>query len=534
MQPVNKTVRRGVFRDCLKAMFTPLVLLSASNLLARLLSVLTASVFGDFADAVFAMDRSIGLRSVLILAVCILATVVLAPAVSMLGNFSMLRNALRHDNVIFGRFLRQDMQKALEGDLGELQYQLEDAPNDLRIYWINIMSQALALPIGWAYLLWRAGSISWLLTGVMIAVSLLKLAVSAFFQKRIARDDAAEKAYHAARRACETDVTRKPWLVRLWGLKLPLLGRINALFDEYYRKTAVPSLKTKVVTEQTPRFIDTLAALILFGAGALCVSHGAISPGNLAAMIAFLPVTQALLANLSEIVENYPRMMNAANRVGAFCCAEEKDSGRDVGRFESIIGRNVCFRYGETLALRDASFSIRRGDKVRLAGENGSGKSTLVKILCGLLRDYDGEILLNGVDLKDVNLLRWRRRIAYAPQNPYLFEASVRENIVLGNDSLPRERVDELMRGFSIQHLADKPISMNAELSGGEKQKISILRALLRDSDVLILDEPTNHLDAQSVDFLRQCLANDGRTVLVIAHSTALDGVLSRTIRVGG
>ena len=161
-------------------------------------------------------------------------------------------------------------------------------------------------------------------------------------------------------------------------------------------------------------------------------------------------------------------------------------------------------------------------------------KSTLVKILCGLLRDYDGEILLNGVDLKDVNLLRWRRRIAYAPQNPYLFEASVRENIVLGNDSLPRERVDELMRGFSIQHLADKPISMNAELSGGEKQKLSILRALLRDSDVLILDEPTNHLDAQSVDFLRQCLESDGRTVLGIAHGAALDGVLSRTIRVGG
>lgn len=109
----------------------------------------------------------------------------------------------------------------------------------------------------------------------------------------------------------------------------------------------------------------------------------------------------------------------------------------------------------------------------------------------------------------------------------------MRENVVLGNDSLPRERVDELMRGFSIQHLADKPISMNAELSGGERQKLSILRALLRDSDVLILDEPTNHLDAQSVDFLRQCLESDGRTVLVIAHSTALDGVLSRTIRVG-
>lgn len=90
------------------------------------------------------------------------------------------------------------------------------------------------------------------------------------------------------------------------------------------------------------------------------------------------------------------------------------------------------------------------------------------------------------------------------------------------------------MRGFSIEYLADKPISMHAELSGGEKQKISILRALLRDSDVLILDEPTNHLDAQSVEFLGQCLANDSRTVLVIAHSCALDGVLSRTIRIGG
>lgn len=530
MQQYDKRIRREVFRDCAEAMFLPLMMIAIGNLLTELLYVLTASIFGDFADAVFAMDTSIGLRNVLFLALCILATAVFVPVFGMFGNFVMLRNALRHDNTIFGRFLQGDMQKVLASDLGEIQYQLEDAPNDLRIYWVNILGQMLALPIGWAYLLYRAGQISWLLTAIMVAVSLLKLAVSFFLRKRIAIGDKAEQAYNATRRAYETDITRKPYLIKLWGLKLPLLNRIDDLFRRYYKETAASYIRTKVGTEQLPLFIDTLTALILFAAGAINVAQGTISPGELAAMIAYLPVAQALLTNISEIIENYPLMINAANRVSEFYRGAEADSGDTVSRFESIVGENIRFRYSDIPVLDGAHFSIRRGDKVRITGENGSGKSTLVKILCGLLKNYDGDIRLNGSDFRSVDVTKWRQMIAYAPQTPYLFGTTVRENIVLGNDSLPRRTVDELMNGFSILPLAENQISMNAEMSGGEKQKISIIRALLHKGDILILDEPTNHLDVSSIDFLRRCLANETRTVIVITHSHALDEVVPGNI----
>lgn len=532
MRSSDKSVQHEVFRDCMAAMLLPLIIIGASNLLTQLLYVLTASIFGDFADAVFAMNASIGLQNLLFLVLCILATAVFAPILSMLGNFVMLRNALRHDNIVFGRFFQQDLQQVLSCDPGELQYQLEDAPNDLRIYWINIMGQALALPVGWAYLLYCAGRISWFLTAVMITVSILKLALPIFLRKRISKGDDAEQTYNATRRAYETDITRKPYLIKLWGLKLPLLNRIDNLFKKYFKEAAVSYIKVRVVAEQSPLFIDTLAALTLFCIGAAYVSQDAISPGDLAAMIAYLPVTQTLLTNMSGIVENYPRMINASERVSSFYCVAKKDSGEIIGRFESIVGEHISFRYSDTSVLSDVSFSIRRGDKIRLTGENGSGKSTLVKILCGLLKDYDGVIRLNGIDFKNIDLIKWRQMISYAPQMPYLFGTTVRENIVLENDSVPRETVDALMRGFSILPLAEHPVSMNAGLSGGEKQKISIIRALLRSSEVLILDEPTNHLDASSIDFLKRCLKDDTRTVIVITHSHALDESIPKHILV--
>ncbi len=182
--------------------------------------------------------------------------------------------------------------------------------------------------------------------------------------------------------------------------------------------------------------------------------------------------------------------------------------------------------------LKEISFSINRGDKIRITGENGSGKSTLIKIVCGLLKNYKGDIYLNGDDFKAVNVIKWRQIISYAPQTPYLFRTTVRENITFDDDTLLSENAEMLMNAFSILPLAEKQVTADNDLSGGEKQKISIIRALLRKSDILILDEPTNHLDAGSIDFLRQWLSNEPRTVIIITHSHELDDVISKCLNI--
>lgn len=532
MQRSDKHIRNDVFHDCAVAMAAPLAMIVTGNLITELLNIYTARIFGDFADAVFALDVSIGLKNVVLLVICILSITVFAPIFNMLGNFVMLRNALRHDNMVFGRFLQRDMQNVLKCDLGELQYQLEDAPNDLRIYWTNFIGQALVLPFGWAYLLYCAGNISWLLTAIMIAISMLKLALSIFLCKQISKNDKAEQSYNAARRAYETDMLHQPYIIKMFGLKVPLIARIDRLFMKYYKQSGIRQMKVKAATEALPTFIDKLTTIIVFAAGAVYVAHGTISPGKLAAMVAYIPIAQALLDNMSGMVENYQLMMNASIRVGEFYRDAESDCGNEIFQFKSIVGKNVSFQYSDETVLKEISFSINRGDKIRITGENGSGKSTLIKIVCGLLKNYKGDIYLNGDDFKAVNVIKWRQIISYAPQTPYLFRTTVRENITFDDDTLLSENAEKLMNAFSILPLAEKQVTADNDLSGGEKQKISIIRALLRKSDILILDEPTNHLDAGSIDFLRQWLSNEPRTVIIITHSHELDDVISKCLNI--
>lgn len=202
---------------------------------------------------------------------------------------------------------------------------------------------------------------------------------------------------------------------------------------------------------------------------------------------------------------------------------------------------DLSFRYGKRSppVLKGVSLSLEAGEIGIILGKNGSGKTTLFKNILGINDPDGGSILFEGENLLKMSKKERARRIAYVPQHIHFGALTVFDSILMGRVTYfglragreDYEIVEQIIADMKLEDFAER----NAEeLSGGEKQKISILRALLRDSDVLILDEPTNHLDAQSVDFLGQCLESDGRTVLVIAHGAALDGVLSRTIRVGG
>lgn len=108
----------------------------------------------------------------------------------------------------------------------------------------------------------------------------------------------------------------------------------------------------------------------------------------------------------------------------------------------------------------------------------------------------------------------------------------MKENIILGNERADIEKVDQIMRQLHLEHLADRQVSVaNNHLSGGEKQKISIARCLLRDTDVLILDEPTNTLDAQSLDWLHNFIENTNKTLLYISHDEAFTALADNIIR---
>ncbi len=194
----------------------------------------------------------------------------------------------------------------------------------------------------------------------------------------------------------------------------------------------------------------------------------------------------------------------------------------------NICLRHVSFNYETRPALKNVSIEIGSGEHVALVGPSGSGKTTLVNLLLGFLQAEQGEILINGHNLDQIQIENWRQHIAWIPQRPRMFYGSVLDNITLGMKGVEAQAVlDALDESFSREFVENLPDGLDTligdggqGLSGGQLQRLALARAFLRQPALLILDEPTAHLDKDSETIIQQALQrfSKGRTVLSIAH----------------
>ena len=179
-------------------------------------------------------------------------------------------------------------------------------------------------------------------------------------------------------------------------------------------------------------------------------------------------------------------------------------------------------------ALSGVNMTIRPGDQITLTGPSGAGKSSLLSLLLRFAEPTKGRIEVGGVDLACVRPEEWRRQIAWVPQDPHLFAASVAENITLGDPAASREAIAAAARAAGADgFIGELPNGYDTEvgerglrLSSGQRQQIALARAFLRDAPLLLLDEPAAHLDADTaarLDSTLEALAA-GRTVIRVSH----------------
>jgi ATP-binding cassette, subfamily B, bacterial MsbA len=191
---------------------------------------------------------------------------------------------------------------------------------------------------------------------------------------------------------------------------------------------------------------------------------------------------------------------------------------------------NVGFAYADgSAALVGTEFSVKPGSRVAFVGRSGAGKSTLFKLLTRLYDVSSGAVMLDGRDIRGLRIASVRRQIALVSQDSVLLEGTIAENIGFGRAGASRAEIeaaavaahaDGFIKALPMGY--DTPVSAG-EFSGGERQRLSIARAILRDAPILLLDEPTSALDAQSEHAVQAALRalESGRTTLIIAHRLA-------------
>lgn len=195
----------------------------------------------------------------------------------------------------------------------------------------------------------------------------------------------------------------------------------------------------------------------------------------------------------------------------------------------AITINSVTFSYdGENAVLQDFSLQIKSGECVAITGASGCGKTTLSKLLLGLYPLDGGTIIINGLDIKKCHLTALRKQIAYVPQEPYLFNGSIEENIRMGRANATEEEIIKAAKQANahefIIHLSEgyqtKVGERGNNLSGGQRQRIAIARAILKDSPIILMDEATSALDNESEQFVNDALKNlqGQKTIVMIAH----------------
>ena len=280
-------------------------------------------------------------------------------------------------------------------------------------------------------------------------------------------------------------------------------------------------------------FIGVLSGVFVLSWAGKDVISGKLSFGVLGLYLGSLFSLIRPFKKLSQVNSINQQALAANERIyevlDAPITVKEKESAGELKKISRVIVfKNLNFRYEELEILKDINFSVSAGEVIAIVGPSGSGKSTLLDLLARFYDPQKGEILIDGINIRDVSLKSLRGQIGIVTQETVLFNDSVRANISYGHTDIDIKLIEEASRTANAQGFISKlPQGYDTfigdrgvKLSGGERQRLAIARALLKNPPILILDEATSQLDTESERIVQDALNKlmRGRTVFMIAH----------------
>ncbi len=310
------------------------------------------------------------------------------------------------------------------------------------------------------------------------------------------------------------------------------IGRFRKNLDQYFR-IMMKSVKRIIFVGPMSEFVGMCCSAVVLWWGGKMVIGGRLTPGDFIFFLLAFAASFHPISRLSRIHVINQQALAAATRIFDILdtpvqIADPPDAIVLPPFSREIVFRDVNFKYDQSYVLKEINLAIRKGDVVALVGPSGVGKSTMVNLILRFYDPTEGAVEIDGCDLRRVTLPSLRRQIGIVTQETILFNDTVRANIAYGNPDAPLEEVMEAGRiANAHEFISAMPEGYDTligdrgfRLSGGEKQRLAIARAVLKNPPILILDEATSQLDAASEMVVQEAIERlmTDRTVLVIAH----------------
>jgi ATP-binding cassette subfamily B protein len=451
--------------------------------------------------------------------------------------FDMRLALYRHLQTLSPRFWAKtqlgDVVSRLNNDIAEVQRVSSDSL-------LSVLSNVVFL-IGSAAIMARLSPRLFLVSAAVVPVSLWALK---HYQRRLS-----DRVRAVRERSAEIGSFL---LETLLGIRLVVSSHAEAREAARFRRTnqnfvdALLRMQlTAFLSAAVPGSVLTLSTAIMFLYGGKLVIDGALSTGSLVAILAYHLRVLAPVQNLMSLYTNLVSGGVSLSRVWelfdtrADVIAHAQPTPLNAARGEIEFDR-VTFRHAEAAVLDNLSLRVESGAICAILGPSGAGKSTIADLLLRFHDPESGVIRLDGHNLRDLSFEDLRRTVALVDQSPYLFRATVRENIAYSRPEATAEEIAAAARAAAIHDrilaLPDGYDTVLAErgqtLSAGERQRIAIARVLLADPRVLVLDEPTSALDEANERAIAETLvrAAEGRTVILITHRASLARIAHQTI----